>query len=167
MWMTRFATLLEKRGPKMAFGNSGSNSGIHVLGKAFQRDLARVGRAFFRFIDGFLGQGSLENVKGIVATAFTFAAIDGSVKFERYAVHGLGGKSELVAVEFAGFKEVIEKNSAIAFGIAVTGDETGDVSLGFDRDLHEFAIFQETVHTGVFGAMYGSLGGGLCLNFGL
>src|SRR5258708_23540320 len=85
----------------------------HILGEAFQGNLARVGRSFLRFVDCVLDEGSLEQIIGFAPPTLGFAPLDRSPKFERCAMDGLGGKGELMSVALARFEKVIEKNTAM------------------------------------------------------
>src|SRR5258708_10216160 len=117
----------------------------HILGEAFQGNLARVGRSFLRFVGCVLDESSLQQIIGFVAPILAFAPLDRSPKFERCAMDGLGGKGDLIAVELARFEKVIEKNAAIAFRVAVARNKAGNAALLFYTDLHEPAISQQTI----------------------
>ena len=119
----------------------------HILGEAFQGNLARVGRSFLRFVGRVLDESSLQQIIGFVPPILAFASLDRSPKFERCAVDGLGGKDELVGIEVSGLKKVIQKNTAIAFRVAVARNKAGNASLVFYGDLYELAIAQKTVRT--------------------
>src|SRR5208337_2421173 len=68
------------------------------------------------------------------------------MKFEPHTVHRLGGKRKLIAIKFARLEEVIQKNPAIAFRIAVARNKTGDSTLVLDRNLYKLPVTQKTVH---------------------
>ena len=123
----------------------------HILREAFQRNLARLGRSLLRFIGGVLDESSLQHVIGFIAPPLALSALDRPPKFEPYALHGLGGKGELLAIELARLKEVIEKPAG-AFRVGIALNKADNVSLAFDADLHKFAIAQEAVHAGVIRA---------------
>src|SRR5258708_735746 len=119
----------------------------HILGEAFQGNLARVGRSFLRFVGCVLDESSLQQIIGFVAPILAFAPLDRSPKFERCAMDGLGGKGDLIAVELARFEKVIDENAAITFLVAVARHKADNAALVFYSDLHELAIAQKTVRT--------------------
>jgi hypothetical protein len=123
--------------------------GSHILREAFQRNLVRVGRSLLCFVGGVLDESALQHVVRFVAPTLALAALDRPPKFERYAMHGLGGKRELIAIELTRLKKVIQKNAAIAFRVAVARNKAGNASLVFDSNLHELAVAQKTIHARV------------------
>src|SRR6266704_1219929 len=126
--------------------------GRHILREAFQGNLARAGRRFLRFVGCALDKSSFQHVIRFVAPTLTLAPVDGAAKFERCAMHRLGGKCELVAIEFARLKKVIQKRAAIAFRIAESRNKAGNAPVVFDGDLYEFAVAKKAVHAGVIGS---------------
>src|SRR5229473_4659563 len=126
--------------------------GRHILRKAFQGNLARVGRRFLRVVGCVLDESSLQHVIRFVAPTLTLASLDRAPKFERCAMHGLGGKCELIAIEFARLKKVIQKNASIAFRVAEARNKAGHASLVLHGELHELAVAQKAVHARVIGS---------------
>ena len=55
-------------------------------------------------------------------------------------------KFSLFPVEFPDFEELIQELALVAHAIAESRNESGNVPLIFDRDLHQFAFFQERIH---------------------
>src|SRR5260370_5439208 len=121
--------------------------GRHCLREACQGNLARAGRRFLRLIGCVLDEGSLQHIIRFVAATLALASVDGPPKFERCAMLGLGGKCELIAIELARFKKMIQKNAAIALRVAAARNKAGHSSVVFDGALYEFAFTPEAVHT--------------------
>src|SRR6266446_8614109 len=124
----------------------------HILRKAFQGNLARAGRCFLRFVGCVLDDSSLQHIIRFVTATLALASVDGPPKFERCTMHRLSGKCELIAIQLAGLKKVIQKNAAIAFRVAVARNKAGNTSVVFDGDLNELAVTQKAVHAGVIGS---------------
>jgi hypothetical protein len=95
------------------------------------------------------GQSSLQNVISVIFGTLTRPAVHGSLEFEPYAVHHLGGETEFLAIQRALLEKLSEKNVAVALGIAIAGDEAGYVARVFDRDLNEFPFAAKAVHAGI------------------
>src|SRR6266446_11004345 len=124
----------------------------HILRKAFQGNLARAGRCFLRFVGCVLDESSFQHIIRFVTATFALASVDGPPKFERCTMHRLSGKCELIAIELARFKKVIQKRAAIAFRIAESRNKAGNAPVVFDGDLYEFAVAKKAVHAGVIGS---------------
>src|SRR5260370_4068640 len=123
--------------------------GSHILREAFQRNLARVGRSLLRFVACVLDQSSLQHVIRFVASTLALAPLDRPSKFERYTVHDLGGKRELITIELTLLEKVVQKSAAIALRVAVARNKARNASLVFDGDLHELTVAQKAVHARV------------------
>src|SRR2546428_13609130 len=99
-----------------------------------------------------------------VAWILACSTFDGPFKFVPDTVHSFSCESQFVAIELALLEELVEKCASIALQIAVTRDESSHSALVLDRNLHEFAVLQEAVHSGV---VIGQLGRGLGCRRGL
>src|SRR3981081_4066665 len=85
--------------------------GRHILREAFQGDLTRAGGRFLGFVGCVLDENSLSDIIGFVAATLALAPVDRPPKLERCAMDGVGGKCELVGIELARFKKMIQKNA--------------------------------------------------------
>ncbi len=99
-----------------------------------------------------LDESSPEHVIRFVAPILALAPLDRPSKFERYTMHNLRGKRELITIELTPFEKVIQKSAAIALRVAVARNKARYASLVFDGDLHKLAVAQKTVHARVIRA---------------
>src|SRR6267143_7208915 len=70
--------------------------GRHILREAFQGNFARAGRRFLRFVGCALDESSFQHIICFIAPTFAIASLDRPLKFERYAMDGIGSECELV-----------------------------------------------------------------------
>ena len=62
-------------------------------------------------------------------------------------MYDLRRETQLVSVEFARLEELIQERALVALAVAVAGNEAGDSPFILHCQLHEFAFFEEAVHT--------------------
>jgi len=63
-------------------------------------------------------------------------------------MHRLSGKCELIAIQLAGLKKVIQKNAAIAFRVAVARNKAGNTPLVFDGEFVQVTVEDQGRVTG-------------------
>lgn len=81
--------------------------------------------------------------------SFALPVVDSALELVPHAVNGLRGETQLLPLQRPRLEKLVEKHAPITFAIAVTRDESCDVTGIFDRDLHELAFLAKAVHAGI------------------
>src|SRR5579864_7754100 len=124
-------------------------SALHVPGEGLEDYLVGLRGDFFVGVGAEFRQRAFHDVVRLFGWSFACSALYCALEFVPDAVHGVGGETEFSSVEFGLLEELIEENAAIAFGIAVAGNEARHSSVILDGELYEFPVLQEAVHAGI------------------
>src|SRR6266481_425831 len=106
-----------------------------------------MGRNALVRVGGKLLQGSAQNIKAILSFAFRRPTIKAPFELIPNTVQWLGGKAHLMPLDKCPGEKLVEKNSAIAIGVAQPGDVAG-CDMPIQVDLQEFPFLEECIHPG-------------------